>query len=508
MTDILRNPDKITVLCEKENTDAQVEFIKNDNQLDVYITAEEALPEFIILRWNGRSENPISVLCDTWERSYGDLCWHGIEENRFMPWYFMTTDGNSHAGYGVKTGCNSFVSFQLDDSGITAWIDVRSGSFGVHLNGRRLLACSFVCKEYGGTAFAALCDFCHTMCDDPLSPAYPVYGGNNWYYAYGKSSREEILSDTKLQVRLSDGLKNRPFMVIDDCWQVNPCAGPWLSNEKFGDMASLAAEIKKEGARPGIWVRFLHDLSDKLPDEFYLNREEFILDPSVPDVLEYISDTTKEIKNWGFELIKHDFSTFDIFGSWGKDLNGTITKQKNLKFADNKKTSAEIVLNLYRTILDAADGMIIIGCNTVSHLAAGLVHLQRIGDDTSGVDWDRTRKMGVNTLAFRMAQHKAFYDIDADCAGILGDNIPWELNFQLMDLLAKSGTPMFISCPDGVLDRERENELKKLYKIASEQKNTAEPLDWLWNSTPSQWLIDGKRTQYNWNSDELPVPEF
>lgn len=508
MTDILRKPNKITVLCENESTDAEVELTENNDCLDVYITAENALPEFIILRWNGRTDTPVSVLGDTWERSYGDLHWHGIEENKFMPWYFMATDGNFHTGYGVKTGCNSFVSFQFDDGGITAWIDVRNGSFGVHLDGRRLLACSFVCKKYGGSAFAALCDFCHTMCEYPLSPDAPVYGGNNWYYAYGKSSREEILSDTRLQVRLSDGLRNRPFMVIDDCWQVNPCAGPWISNKNFGDMASLAAEIKKCGARPGIWVRFLHDLNDRLPDKFYLSREEFILDPSVSGVLEYISETTKKIKNWGFELIKHDFSTFDIFGSWGKDLGGTITKKKDLKFADNTKTSAEIILNLYRTVLNAADGMLIIGCNTVSHLAAGLVHLQRIGDDTSGVDWDRTRRMGVNTLAFRMAQHKAFYDIDADCAGILGRNIPWELNRQWINLLAKSGTPMFISCPDGTLDREQENELRKLYGIASEQKNTAEPIDWLWNSTPSQWLIDGKKTQYNWNSDELPVPEF
>ncbi len=508
MIDILKNPDKIQILCENENTDTEIELIGSGNQLDIFINAEKSFPKFIILRWNGRTDTPVSVLGDAWERSYGDLCWHGIEENRFMPWYFMVTDGKIHTGYGVKTGCNSFVSFQFDDSGITAWIDVRNGSFGVHLRGRRLLACSLVCESYDGTSFAALHNFCKAMCDKPLLPNCPVYGGNNWYYAYGKSSREEILSDTKLQVKLSDGLANRPFMVIDDCWQINPCAGPWIPNDKFGDMASLASDIKNENVRPGIWVRFLHDMSDNLPAEFYLNRKDCILDPSVPGVLDYISETITRIKSWGFELIKHDFSTFDLFGNWGKDLGGTITKKTDLHFSDVTKTNAEIVLEFYSTILNAADGMIIIGCNTVSHLAAGLVHLQRIGDDTSGVDWDRTRKMGINTLAFRIAQHKAFYDIDADCAGISGTNIPWKLNRQWIDLLAKSGTPMFISCPDGTLIPEQEEELKELYKIASKQKNTAEPLDWLWNSTPSQWLIDGKKIQYDWNSDKLPTPEF
>ena len=509
MTDILRKPDKSEIIYETEHRDAELDFIEKDNRLDVYITAEKSLPKFLVLRWNGSTDSRVSVLGDDWERSYGNLAWRGIEENRFMPWYFMISDGKMHTGYGVETGCNSFVSFEFDDSGITAWIDVRNGSFGVRLDGRKLLPCSFVCESYEGMSeFSALSEFCRRMCASPLCPPHPVYGGNNWYYAYGKSSREEILGDTRLQVRLSDGLENRPYMVIDDCWQINSCAGPWQPNEKFGDMKALAEEIKAAGARPGIWVRFLHDRNMALPDGYYRDRSKYLLDPTVPEVLEYIENTVKRIRDWGFELIKHDFSTNDIFESWGKELNGSITKKRDLRFRDNTITNAEIVLKLYRTILNAAGDTVIIGCNTVSHLAAGLVHLQRIGDDTSGTDWDRTRKMGVNTLAFRLAQHKAFYDIDADCAGILGNNIPWELNRQWIDLLAKSGTPMFLSCPDGALNEEQEAELKKLYRIASEQKTTAEPLDWMWNSTPSQWLIGGKKVSYCWNTDKLPEPEI
>ncbi|MGN0549418.1 MAG: alpha-galactosidase [Acutalibacteraceae bacterium] len=509
MTDILRKPDKSEIIYETEHRDAELDFIEKGNRLDVYITAEKSLPKFLVLRWNGSTDSRVSVLGDDWERSYGNLAWRGIEENRFMPWYFMISDGKMHTGYGVETGCNSFVSFEFDDSGITAWIDVRSGSFGVHLGGRTLLTCSFVCESYEGMSeFSALSHFCRRMCASPLCSPHPVYGGNNWYYAYGKSSREEILGDTRLQVRLSEGLENRPYMVIDDCWQINSCAGPWQPNEKFGDMKALAEEIKAAGARPGIWVRFLHDRNMALPDGYYRDKSKYLLDPTVPEVLEYIENTVKRIRDWGFELIKHDFSTNDIFESWGKELNGSITKKRDLRFRDNTITNAEIVLKLYRTILNAAGDTVIIGCNTVSHLAAGLVHLQRIGDDTSGADWDRTRKMGVNTLAFRLPQHKAFYDIDADCAGILGDNIPWELNRQWIDLLSKSGTPMFLSCPDGALSEEQEAELKKLYRIASEQKSTAEPLDWMWNSTPSQWLIGGKKVSYCWNTDKLPEPEM
>ena len=33
------------------------------------------------------------------------------------------------------------------------------------------------------------------MCDDGALPEKPIYGGNNWYYAYGNSSDEEILRE-------------------------------------------------------------------------------------------------------------------------------------------------------------------------------------------------------------------------------------------------------------------------------------------------------------------------
>ena len=72
-------------------------------------------------------------------------------------------------------------------------------------------------------------------------------------------------------------------------------------------------------------------------------------------------------------------------------------------FTDRGRTTAEIVRALYEAIRASAGPAELIGCNTIGHLGAGLFELQRIGDDTSGNEWSRTRKMGVNTLAFRLA---------------------------------------------------------------------------------------------------------
>lgn len=488
------------VVCENNVTDTVLEAVVNGNTLDVYITAKEDKPKFVELEWIFESDENLYVLGDAWERSYGELGFMKLcNIDRYLPWYFIATDKKSSFCFGVKTGANSFVSFRYTINGIKALIDCRNGGCGVELNGRRLHLATFVYKKYdSGDVFENLHEYCKTLCDKPLLPKENVYGGNNWYYAYGKSSFEEIVSDAKVQAELAEGIENRPFEVVDDCWQINSCEGPWIANEKFGDMKKLADEIRKNGARPGIWVRLLHNRDEVFTNEMRILRDGRIryLDPTHPFVKEYIRNDIEKIRDWGYELIKHDFTTQDLFGSWGKDLNETITKFDDWHFYDRTKTNAEIVLDLYRLIKAAAGDMYIIGCNTVSHLCAGFVHLNRTGDDTSGREWERTTKMGVNTLAFRLAQNEAFYMCDADCVGILEDNIPWKKNKQWLHLLSYSNTPLFVSCNKN-LTEEQKKDLAAAYKV-NQEKHTIKPVDIFEDLTPARWEIDGELIEYDW----------
>lgn len=499
----LRKPDRINIICEDENTDCEISFEESGNNLILYVTAKESQPKFIELFWDFKTDSEVKILGDTFERSYTDLHFDGLSESRPLPWYFMAVEGKTKTCFGVKTGCNSFVGFVYSGDGVKCCVDVRNGQNGVILNGRKLNACEFVLREYSDeTEFEALQAFCKLLCDKPLSPKEPVYGGNNWYYAYGISSREEILSDAKLQAELAKGLPVKPYMVLDDGWQVNSCAGPWEPNARYGNMKSLVDEFTEMGVKAGIWVRFLHDQSFSLPQSYHFdnNRNKY-LDPSKPEVLEHIRNTIRKIKSWGFTLIKHDFSTFDIFGNWGFEfkISPTYSKTVSFTFANREKTTAEIILDFYRTIKDeAGEDVIIIGCNTVSHLTAGLAELNRIGDDTSGVEWDRTRNYGVNTLAFRLCQHKAFYDADADCVGILGKNIPWKLNSQWLDLLAKSGTPLFVSCAYESATDEIKKDLRTAYEKACKQNESIIPVDFLWNRTPNIWKFNDEIIEYCW----------
>ena len=47
-----------------------------------------------------------------------------------------------------------------------------------------------------------------------------------------------------------------------------------------------------------------------------------MLDPTVPEVRKKVVDDITRLRHWGYELIKHDYTTYDIFGRWGFQLDG------------------------------------------------------------------------------------------------------------------------------------------------------------------------------------------
>ncbi len=497
----LRFPDSI--ITEVENgavNDCEVGLEETEDSVRLLLSAKKSEPRFIELTWNTPTNPNALFYGDNWERTYGEACWKPLEPDRGMPWYFFCKEDDTVTGVGVKVRPNSFVCWWVSETKITARFDVRCGGVGVKLNGRRLEVAQIVSEEYKGNVYKAERDFCGVMSKKPLPLKEPVYGGNNWYYAYGNSSREDILSDSLLQAELAEGLTNRPFMVIDDGWYYHgtrDCS--FKVKENYGDMTLLAEDMKKIGVKPGIWVRLLLDDADALTDDLRLSRQtpdnlnrRNPLDPSHPKVLEHIAKVIQEISSWGYELIKHDFTTYDTFCTWHTNRD-TITDD-GWSFYDKTLTSAEVMKNFYKTILDAAGDTLILGCNTITHLSAGLVHLIRTGDDTSGLEWERTKKMGINSLAFRLPQHNKFYAVDADCVGIIPDKISWSLNSQWLKLLSRSGSPLFISCARGSLTKEQFDEVRKAYKYASRQEDVLEPIDWFDNLTPEHWQLSTGET--------------
>ena len=496
-------------------SDVQLTTHQNGDSLTLRFRSPQTPVLRLRLRWQMRVPSGLRFLGDDWERSYGTLAWRGMEPERVMPWYFLAASYSSTVGCGVQTGAAALCFWQVDPDGVSLWLDLRNGGSAAKLGDREMAVASVISRHHGGLRpFQAAQQFCRALCPAPRLPSAPVYGSNNWYYAYGKSSAEDILADSKRISNLALSSANRPFMVVDDGWSPNATAGPWShGNDKFGDMPKLAADMKAAGVQPGIWFRPLFT-KENVPAgwrlqspaaEKEINRGKgFTIDPTVPEVRERIRTDVQTLTHWKFSLIKHDFSTYDLFGRWGFNMSAEIT-ETGWSFADPTRTTAEIITALYRDLREAAGDALVLGCNTVGHLSAGLFELQRTGDDTSGRDWNRTRKMGVNTLAFRAPQHRAFFAIDADCVG-LTQNIPWEQNRQWLDLLARSGTPLFVSLAPDAATAEVKAAVKNAFIQASQPQPTAEPQDWLTLSEPERWLIDGKPAQFHWfgNSGTSP----
>ncbi len=481
----------------------------------VSIQSATALSQ-ITLSWKIPSKTSSHILNDHWERTYGDVSWHAPKSSDILPWYFLENNNGLTSGFGVKTGASAFCFWTIQDGQLSLTLDTRSGTQGVALGDRILHAAEIVTMSSlgGETPFKAGQRFMRLLCDKARMPKAPVYGINDWYFSYGDTSEKLILQHTELMAPLTEGLSNRPFSVIDAGWfkgnpaQIDDCCwGDDMKNpeEKFPDMAKLADKIKKLDMRPGIWTRPLCG-SYKDPKSLLLpnapgrdNPNKPVLDPTIPDVLERVKEYFKLYNQWGYEMVKFDFTSDDIFGKWGFEmLRDNRMADGDWRMYDNSKTNAEIVHNLYKTIRAAAGETYIIGCNTISHLSAGLFELNRIGDDTSGLKWETTLKMGVNTLAFRGIQHGTFYAADADCVG-LTTKVPWEKNKQWMELLARSGTPIFISAQPDATGAEQKAFIKQCFEIASKPQELCEPLDWLATPTPSHWKLDGKKQSFDWS---------
>ena len=530
LPDPLREPDSMTVFGEGrastirltssggkwQGNDVEVGIQsqrgRNGTEAAIFVSAPKTRLTRIRMRWHGGFPAGSRFLGDAWERSYGDLEWRGLVGERLMPWYFLASSGAVTYGYGVKTGAAAICYWQSDGGGVTLWLDVSNGGGGVELGQRRLEAATVVFRkgQAGESPLVATRAFCRAMCEKPRLTAKPIYGSNNWYYAYGQNtSAAASLKDAALMAELMPpSPENRPFVVLDMGWGgARDGAGPVAEAQKgYPDMPGLATQMKDLGVRPGIWTRptlTTEKLAEswRLPPAGGRARGALIaLDPSIPEALAYMAASVATIRGWGYELIKHDYSTFDLTGRWGFEMGPDITAS-GWHFQDRGKTTAEIILDLYRAIRQGAGDAVLIGCNTIGHLAAGLVEAQRIGDDTSGREWSRTRKMGVNTLAFRLAQNNTFFAADADCVPITRD-IPWNLTRQWLDLVARSGTALFISADPAVVTAEQRPALKEALAAAAHSHEPAVALDWMDTAVPERWRLDGKNVRYNWYENE------
>jgi len=474
-------------------------------EIFVYLSGEGPVSK-VELVWNIAFPTGSVVYGGDWERNYGDSGWFRIGDSSaphegWKPWYFLVNDGKRTDGYGLMVQPNAFGAWKVSPDRLLLSLDVRAGSSPLELKGRTLKACTLVARrgKENETPFKAGQEFCRKMCPNPRLPKGPVYGYNDWNCAYGSNTATNFLADVAFIVELVKGEEVRPYVVVDDGWQRGKQGSPkttadkrWAGvNEKWGmEMDEFARRVKAMEAKPGLWYRpFLPDDGIKTP-----------IDPTDPALEKRIRADVKRFVDWGFKLIKTDFITHDWNGKWGDQCAESPVARELPEWSDRSRTTAEVVKGLYTALREAAgDQMVITGCNALDHFAAGLFEMQRTGDDTSGREWERTRKYGVNTLGLRAIHHGTFYAVDGDCFGLTKtDIIPWRLNSQWLDLVSRSGTALFVSWKRQLTTPEIRKALEESLRRAAKVQPVGEPLDWLQNIRPVRWRFGDEIRTYNW----------
>ena len=164
---LLRQPDEIRLMTggaqtEQETApdaaafragDVTVELAEADGSLAVFVQAQNTPVRELVLTWKAMFGGAGEVLGDTWERGYGDLEWKKEADHIGMPWYFFRHEAGKCLAFGVKVRPSAMCWWEKDGADVKLHLDVRCGTYGVKLGGRKLEADGgkqrLYCKPHG-----------------------------------------------------------------------------------------------------------------------------------------------------------------------------------------------------------------------------------------------------------------------------------------------------------------------------------------------------------------------
>jgi hypothetical protein len=217
----------------------------------------------------------------------------------------------------------------------------------------------------------------------PLPPS----GWCTWYYYYPRITAVEVKRNAKW---IAENLKDygARYVQIDDGWQTPKRDWTIINKERFPDgMADVAAYIKSVGLTPGIWLAphgqsnqalvdanpnvFLHKADGSFDENQRRWEGPFLLDPSTPESLKYLSDLFSTLCGWGYDYFKIDGQP-------------TVVEEYRRKTAAMKNPGD--ANELYRKTLDAIRRRIgpdryLLGCWGIPTEGVGIMNGSRTGGD-------------------------------------------------------------------------------------------------------------------------------
>lgn len=469
-------------------------------ELDIVLTCNATPVSYLMLQWEFTPSPNATYMGDVLQEMDGTGQWRSLDPMRRFPWYFLCRNEEVTTAMGVKCRPGAFAHWVINPRSISLILDLRCGTKGTILNGRMLRVATVICRNYTLSPRAAINSFCRQLANDPIQPPRPIYGFDTLDGYVPELTLDDVTKKANLLTDLAGDLMNPPYFVIPCGWQKSrkwpeqPC-GPWNKSSftKDGELGSIASQLNNRGLCPGITIRPLCNGDRKLPTEWRLARCPHFLDPSVPEVLNYIREDISRLRDWGFELIRHICTTRDALG-----VSQTLPAgAPEWSFADQSRTSAEILVDLYRAIRQAMGPALIQGDDVFGHLGAGFMHICRISHHNPNAKWINNQCTRINALAFRMGQNSNFFSIGTGAIPI-NEETTWRMVRQFAQFQAASGTPLMLHIHDDKLRPEAHREIKEAFFQAAMGCAQLCPTDWLNNTCPQNWEFDGTATSYDW----------
>jgi hypothetical protein len=251
--------------------------------------------------------------------------------------------------------------------------------------------------------------------------ALPPSGWCTWYYYYQHITESEVKQNAQW---IADNLKDygAQYVQIDDGWQGTGRGSnrDWsiVSSQFPNGMDKLAAEIKRLGLTPGIWLA-PHGQSNETvvksnPGVFLLKPDgtsasetwegKWLLDPSNPASLKYMKDLFSKLSGWGYDYFKIDGQPIVV--------NEYRTKKAAMKNPSDDGNG------LYRTTLDTIREAIgpdkyLLGCWGIPVEGMGIMNGSRTGGDIV-LGWEGGFMTAVRATMQHYYQHNVAWYADPD----------------------------------------------------------------------------------------------
>lgn len=419
----------------------------------------------------------------------------GVESECFVVFedaLFATLDGSQFpACFFTSPSKNLYLSFDLTGAA------PREGQRFDLLYARRLE------NEVGADALAALIDALSgcALYKRARACAPTVTGWCSWYQYFHGVDEVAVLTNLGLA---SERLACIDVFQIDDGYQV--AIGDWLdTNERFpSGLERMAARIADAGFVPGIWLApFLAttqssiwrehlDWFTRLPNSSPVpamlnpawggNGFAYALDTTNPEVIEWLKDLGRSIKEMGFGYVKIDFC-------YAAAMRG--------KRAEAVGRAEALRMGLAALRRGLEDDVFLLGCGMPLWPAIGLVDGMRIGPDVAPHLGPAAQVHGLtdsmpalvnawrNTVA-RAATHRILWTADPDCVLLRRKQtrIPPEIALGWAETVASLGQALIFSDDLSLYERSDFETARRLVEEARQNdlpaglpRDLPDPLD-------------------------------